>query len=67
MNVAMLCCHVRRKMRVGDVVLQNAEDNDTLVETPCVVLKADGVHTAILLLNAHRAGSERRLSQADAA
>ena len=47
MNVAMLCCHVRRKMRVGDVVLQNAEDDDTLVESQRVALIADGVHTAI--------------------
>ena len=43
------------------------EEDDTLVESHCVALAADGVHTAILLLNAHRAGSECRLSQADAA
>ena len=42
-------------------------DDDTLVESHCIALTADGVHTAILLLNAHRAGSECRLSQADAA
>ena len=29
------------------------EDDDTLVETHCVALTDDGVHTAILLLNAH--------------
>ena len=34
------------------------EDHDTLVESHCVALTADGVHTATLLLNAHRAGSE---------
>ena len=43
------------------------DDDDTLVETQCVALTDDGVHTAILLLNAYRAGSECRLSQADAA
>ena len=39
----------------------------TLVESQCFALTTDGVHTAILFLNAHRAGSECRLSQADAA
>ena len=43
------------------------EDDGTLVESHCVALTADGVHTAILLLNAHRAGSECRFSRADAA
>ena len=43
------------------------EDDGTLVESHCVALTADGVHTAILLLNAHRAGSECRFSRANAA
>ena len=43
------------------------EDDDSLAENHCIALTAEGVHAAVTLLNAYRAGSECRMSQSDAA
>ena len=43
------------------------EHDDTLAENYCTALTEDGVHAAATLLNAYRAGSECRMTQANAA
>ena len=43
------------------------EHDDTLAENYCTALTEDGVHAAATLLNAYRAGSECRMTHANAA